>query len=265
MAWRVTGSVGFLSDALESLVNLAGASFALVMVIYAHRPADRGHPWGHGKAEYFSSAFEGALIAVAAAGIMFAAIQRLAAPQALEALGLGTLLSVAATLINLAVARVLLTVGRRHRSLATEADGRHLMNDVWTTDGVIVGVALAWWTGWLWLDPAVAIVVALNILREGWGLLQRSVTGLMDGALPVETTLALQSRLRELEHRGGRFVDLRTRHSGTHQFGLVHLYVPDDWSVADADVLAAEAEQIAAEHGIRMAVRIAPDTANPPG
>lgn len=225
VAWRVTGSVGFLSDALESLVNLAGASFALAMVWFARRPADQGHPYGHGKAEYFSSAFEGALIAVAAAGILVAAVRRILDPQPLESLGLGTALSIAATLVNLAMARVLLRVGKAHRSVATEGDGRHLMTDVWTTVGVIIGVGLAGLTGWFWLDPAVAILVALNILREGWQLVHCSVDGLMDGALADEDIREIEAALEQLKSMGGTFANLRTRGSGTNRFAFVDRHV----------------------------------------
>ena len=260
-AWRATGSVGFLSDALESGVNLAGAAFALAMVWYAGKPPDPGHPYGHGKAEYFSSAFEGALIAVAVAGIFFAAFQRLVDPQPLHALGLGVVLSVIASLVNLAVARVLLHVGRTHRSMATEADGRHLMTDVWTTAGVIVGVGVASVSGWHWLDPVVAIVVALNILREGWMLVSRSVNGLMDGALPEHDIRRIQATLRRLELApgGGTFANLRTRQSGANRFAFVELHVPAQWSVERADRLAGAAERGVSELGMTLVVRVTSD------
>lgn len=256
----VTGSVGFLSDALESLVNLLGASFALIMVTYARRPADPGHPFGHGKAEYFASAFEGALIALASAGIFVAAAQRLMSPQPLGLLGLGTGLSVAAALINLIVARILLRVGEAHRSLATEADGRHLMTDVWTTAGVILGVGLASSTGWYWLDPVVAILVAFNILREGGRLVWRSFHGLMDSALGEDDIREIKATLAALESSEAAFVELRTRRAGADRFAFVELHVPAHWSVARADGLARAAERAASENGIVLAVRVVPAT-----
>lgn len=257
-AWRATGSVAFFSDALESLVNLAGAAFALAMVSYARRPADPGHPYGHGKAEYFSSAFEGALIAVAAAGIFVAAAGRIADPQPLQSLGLGTALAVGASLVNFAVARILLRTGRHHRSLATEADGRHLMTDVWTTAGVIAGVGLAELSGWYWLDPIVAILVALNILRVGWSLVARSVNGLMDGALPDAEIRHIQAALRQLEHGNGTFDNLRTRHSGANRFAFVELHVPAHWSVERAHAIAEAAERAVSATGITLVVRVMP-------
>jgi cation diffusion facilitator family transporter len=257
-AWRATGSVGFLSDAVESFVNLAGASFALAMVVYARRPADRGHPYGHGKAEYFASGFEGALIAVAAAAILVAAGRRLAAPQPLESLGVGTAFSVAAAMVNFAVARVLLRVGRQHRSLATEADGRHLMTDVWTTTGVIVGVGLAAWSGWLWLDPVVAIFVALNILREGARLVSRSIAGLMDAALPDDDIRRIEQALADLDAQRAWFRNLRTRRSGANRFAFIELHVPADWSVERAHALATAAERAVAAQGIELMVRVRP-------
>ena len=264
VAWWVTGSVAFLSDALESLVNFAGASFALAMVWYARRPADRGHPYGHGKAEYFSAAFEGTLIVAAAAGIIIAAVERLQEPRPLQSLGLGTAFSAGASLINLVVAQVLLRVGRHHRSMATEADGQHLMTDVWTTAGVIVGVALADATGWYWLDPLLAIAVALNILREGWRLMWRSVMGLMDAALPEADIQAIESALQRLEARGGTFENLRTRVAGANRHGSVELRVPAHWSVARAHELAEAAERAAAEQGVTLVVRLVPASAERP-
>ena len=256
----VTGSVGFLSDALESVVNLLGASFALLMFTYARRPADTGHPFGHGKAEYFASAFEGAMIAVAAIAILVTAAQRLMAPDPLQLLGLGTALSVAAALINLVVARILLRVGKAHHSLAAEADDRHLMTDVWTTAGVIVGVALAGWSGWHWLDPVVAILVAFNILREGARLVWRSFHGLMDAALADEDIHAIRETLTAFESPDVAFANLRTRRAGADRFAFVELRVPAEWTVQQGDDLAGAAERAAASQGIALAVRIMPRT-----
>lgn len=264
-AWWLTGSVGYLSDALESLVNLAGASFALVMVTYAKRPADPGHPFGHGKAEYFSAAFEGGMIFLAALAILVAAGERLLNPQPLERLGPGSALSVAASIVNLLVARILLSVGRIHRSLALEADARHLMTDVWTTVGVIIGVALAVLTGLYWLDPLVAAAVALNILRQGWQLLQRSADGLMDRALDDEVISRLHAVLAQFSADGCAFANLRTRAAGALQFAQVDLRVPADWSVRRAHDLADALEQAVAEYGINLTTHIEPVASATPG
>ncbi|MDY0065781.1 MAG: cation diffusion facilitator family transporter [Steroidobacteraceae bacterium] len=255
-AWWATGSVGFLSDALESVVNLAGASFALAMVAYAQRPADLDHPSGHGKAEYFAAVFEGVLIVLAAVSIGLAAADRFRNPQPLQAFGLGASLSVLATIINLLMARVLLRVGREHHSLAAEADGRHLMADVWTTVAVLVGVGIAVSTGWYWLDPAVAILVAVNILYEGWRIVRRSIDGLMDAALSVEEIHGIESALRRLESDGVRFTNLRTRLAGARHFAYVDLQVPSDWNVERADALATKAERTVLEDGVTLMVRL---------
>jgi len=180
VAWHLTGSVGLLSDALESFVNLAGALMALAMLSLAATPADENHAYGHGKAEYFSSAFEGFLILLAAVSIAYAAAQRLLSPQPLESVGVGLAVSVTASVLNLLTARILMGVGRQYQSITLEADAHHLLTDVWTSAGVIVGVGLVWLTGWLWLDPAIALLVAANIVWTGWQLLGRSAAGLMD-------------------------------------------------------------------------------------
>ena len=198
LAWWITDSVGLLSDAMESLVNLASAVFALVMVTIARRPADADHPYGHHKAEYFSSGFEGLMIIVAALGIVWAAVQRLLAPQPLEQLGWGLALSVLSSAFNWALAWAMLQSGRQHRSIALEGDARHLMTDVWTSAGVVVGVGLVAFTGWSWLDPAVAIGVALNILREGASLMWKSSQGLMDEALEPEVMDDIQKTLARI-------------------------------------------------------------------
>jgi cation diffusion facilitator family transporter len=261
-AWWLTGSVGYLSDALESLVNLAGAVFALGMVTYAMQPADAEHPFGHGKAEYFSVAFEGGMIFLAALAILVASGQRLLHPQALEGLGWGTVLSVLASLINLLVARILLAVGRAHRSVALEADARHLMTDVWTTAGVVLGVGLAAWSGLSWLDPLVAGAVALNILREGWQLLRRSADGLMDRSLDDESLGRLVAILEERTPGGCAFANLRTRAAGAHRFAQVDLRVPAGWSVGRAHDLADAVEQAVAQSGITLTTHVEP---MPPG
>lgn len=246
-AWWVTGSVGYLSDALESLVNLSGATFALWMVTWARQPADHEHPYGHGKAEYLSAGFEGVLIFGAALAIVWVSVERLFNPQPIGALGLGTFLSIVASLVNFLVARVLFRVGRAYRSVALEADARHLMTDVWTTAGVVIGVALAVVTGWSWLDPAVALLVALNILREGWELVQRSVHGLMDHALDEPELARLNELLAPWQAQGVRFENLRTRVAGAYRFGNVDLQVPGHWSVERAHALADEVERSVAD------------------
>ena len=231
VAWWITGSVGLLSDALESFVNLAGALMALAMLSLAALPPDENHAYGHGKAEYFSSAFEGFLIVVAAALIAWQAIQRLFAPQPLEAVGVGLAVSVVASILNLLTARTLMNVGRRFRSITLEADAHHLMTDVITSIGVIVGVGLVWLTGWLWLDPAIALAVAANILWTGWQLMRRSTAGLMDVALPDEELASIAAVLERYRKQGLDFHAVRTRQAGTRAFVTLHVLVPGDWTV----------------------------------
>ncbi len=258
-AWWLTGSVGYLSDALESLVNLAGASFALMMVSLARSPADPEHPYGHGKAEYFSAAFEGGLIFLASLAILYAAVERLVNPQPLGALGLGTALSVGASVVNFLVARVLFEVGRAHRSMALEADARHLMTDVWTTAGVVLGVGLASASGWVWLDPVVAIAVALNILREGWELMRRSVDGLMDRAQSDEDIARIEAVLGRFAAEGCSYANLKTRVAGSFHFADVDLRVPGYWSVTRAHDLADAIEQAVEEQtGSQLTTHIEP-------
>lgn len=230
-AWWLTGSVGLLSDAMESFVNLAGALMALAMLSLAATPADEDHAHGHGKAEYFSSAFEGFLILVAAAGIGYAAVGRLLHPQVLEEVGIGLVVSVVASTINLATARILLKVGRQHNSITLEADAHHLLTDVWTSVGVILGVGLVWITGWLWLDPVIALIVAANIVWTGWQLLRRSAAGLMDVSVPEETRQQIEQVLDRYRNEGLAFHALRTRQAGARAFATIHVLVPGDWSV----------------------------------
>ena len=234
LAWWLTDSVGLLSDAVESTVNLAGALMALAMLTIAVRPADAGHRHGHGKAEYFSSAFEGLLIFVAAVGIAYVAIERLFAPRPLEAVGVGLLVNIVASAINLATARTLMAAAREARSIALEADAHHLMADVWTSAGVVVGVALAWMTGWLWLDPAIALAVAINVLWTGWILLRRSTEGLMDASLPSEDIESIEGVLGRYRAQGIGFHALRTRRAGTRAFITLHMLVPGGWTVQQA-------------------------------
>jgi cation diffusion facilitator family transporter len=230
-AWWMTGSVGLLSDAIESFVNLAGALMALWMLTLAAQPADAKHPHGHGKAEYFSSAFEGFLIVVAAVSIAWTAIDRLMHPQPLEALGIGLLISVVASIINFGTSTVLLRAGREHRSITLEADAHHLMTDVWTSGGVILGVGLVWASGWNWLDPAIAILVAINIVWTGWQLMHRSTAGLMDISLPAETLALIEQRLASYAASGISYHALRTRQAGRQSFISLHVLVPGEWTV----------------------------------
>jgi cation diffusion facilitator family transporter len=231
IAWKLTGSVGLLSDALESIVNLAGALMALAMLTLAAAPADDRHAYGHGKAEYFSSAFEGFLILLAAFSIAYTAIDRFIHPQAIEAVGVGLLVSVVASLINLFAARELMKAGRAYNSITLEADAKHLMTDVWTSVGVIIGVGLVWISGWLWLDPLIALLVAVNIVWTGWHLLQRSASGLMDEAIPEEQIGAIEAVLQKYRAEGLEFHALRTRQAGRQAFITLHVLVPGDWTV----------------------------------
>lgn len=231
VAWQMTGSVGLLSDAIESVVNLAGALMALWMLTLAALPADDDHAHGHGKAEYFSSAFEGFLILLAAVSIGYTAIGRLLAPQPLEAVGLGLMVSVLASVINFATARILLRVGKEHNSITLEADAHHLMTDVWTSAGVIGGVGLVWMTGWIWLDAAIALLVAGNIVWTGFQLMSRSAAGLMDISLPPEKLALIETLLTGYRAQGLEFKALRTRQAGSRAFVTLHVLVPGDWSV----------------------------------
>jgi len=230
-AYYLTGSVGLLSDALESLVNLAGGIMALSMLAIAARPADEEHRYGHGKAEYFSSFFEGVLVMLAAGGIGVAAVGRLVRPQPLEQLGLGLLVSVAASAVNAAVAIVILRAGRRYRSITLDANGRHLLTDVWTSLGVIGGVGAVAVTGWLWLDPVVALAVAINIVFTGVGIVRASISGLMDAALPADEQAQLQTVLARYTVDGVHYHALRTRQAGARRFVSMHVLVPGDWTV----------------------------------
>jgi cation diffusion facilitator family transporter len=244
LAWRLTGSVALLSDALEALVNLAAAVLALSMLRLAATPPDEDHAYGFSKAEYFSAGIEGALIVLAAGGIIVAALPRLVAPQPLEAPLLGLALTALASGINLAVSIVLVRAGRAHRSITLEADGKHLMTDVWTSAGVIVGVALVFATGWLILDPLVALAVAANIVWAGVGLMRRSVTGLLDGAIPQADRDAITKLFAEYSRRYGvSFHALRTRRAARRRFVSFHLLVPDKWTVAQAHRLSEEIEE----------------------
>jgi cation diffusion facilitator family transporter len=230
-AWWITGSVGLLSDALESVVNLLAAVLTLTLLAYAARPPDEGHPYGHQKAEYFASGAEGALILLAAVGIAWTAAQRLLAPAPIAHPGAGLLLSCAASAVNFGVARLLLVAARRHRSIALEADARHLLTDVWTSAGVVAGVGLVWLTGWERLDPIVALAVAAHILRTGLALLRRSALGLMDTQLPEEDQRKLAEALARHVKPPIQVHALRTHQAAARRFVSMHVLVPGDWSV----------------------------------
>lgn len=265
VAGWITHSMGLISDAMESFVNLASAVFALAMVTIASRPADEGHPYGHHKAEYFSSGFEGILIIGAALAIAWAAIVRLLAPQPLEQLGWGLALSVLSSGLNAALALLMFKAARVHRSIALEADGRHLMTDVWTSAGVLVGVVAVMLTGWLWLDPVLALAVAANIVREGARLVWRASQGLMDEALEPAQQAAIQAVLDRFAAEapdGGalRFDDIATRRSGQRLFADIHMHVPGQWTLQRAAGLRDALEQslMDAVPGLRVTLQLLP-------
>jgi cation diffusion facilitator family transporter len=246
-AWALTSSVGLLSDALESLVNVGAAVMLLSMLRIATRPADEGHAYGHSKAEYFASGFEGILVVVAAGGIAYAATSRLLDPRPLEHASLGLGLTVLASGLNFVVARVLLRAGRKYRSIALEADAQHLLTDVWTSAGVILGVGLVVLTGWLVLDPLIAFAVAVNILFIGWRLLKESILGLMDAAWPKEEQALLERVLADYRLRGIQFHAVRTRRAGARRFASFHVLVPGHWTVQQGHDLLEEIERRIAE------------------
>ncbi len=249
VAWLLTGSVGLLSDALESVVNLVAALVGLVVILWSTRPPDEDHAYGHEKADYVSAGFEGALILLAAFTIAYAALDRLINPAGLTEIGIGLTISVVASLINLGAATLLIRTGRQEQSLTLEADGRHLMTDVWTTAGVIVGVALVWLTGFERLDPIIALVVAANIVRTGTSLVRDSMSGLMDKALPADEMAAVNEVLARHSAEQAEFHALRTRKSGRRSFISIHVLVPGNWTVKEGHDFAEKVE-----HDLREAV-----------
>ena len=271
LAWHLTDSVGLLSDAMESVVNLASAVFGLMMVTVAEMPADEDHPYGHHKAEYFSSGFEGILIVAASLGIMWAAAHRIFDPQPLEQVGIGLALSVASSALNGLLAWVMFKAAKAHRSVALEADARHLVTDVWTSAGVVVGIGLVGWTGWLWLDALVAFGVALNILREGWHLIWDASQGLMDEAVEPEVQAQIQQVLEDfsLGHEESwakhvhvvRFDHVITRKAGQRRFVDMHMHMPADWSLGLAANLRGNVEQalMKAVPGLRATIQLLPN------
>ncbi len=259
-AWWLTDSVGLLSDALESLVNLAGAIFALTMVTVAAQPPDADHPYGHHKAEYFSSGFEGVLILVAALAIMAAAVHRAFNPQPLEQLGLGLVLSVVSSAMNGALAWAMLRKAREHRSMALEGDARHLFTDVWTSAGVVAGLLAVQATGWLWLDPVIAIALAANIAREGVLLVWRSADGLMDRAVEPEVRADIDRTLAEFAVHTIRFDHVVTRRAGARRFVDLHMHMPAAWTLGRAAAVRTSVEQalMAAVPGLRATIQLLP-------
>jgi cation diffusion facilitator family transporter len=259
-AWWISGSVSLLSDALESLVNLAGAVFALAMVIIAERPPDDDHPYGHHKAEYFSSGFEGVLIFAAAAAIIWAAVDRLLHPQPLASVGLGIVLSVLSSILNGALAWAMLKKARSHRSIALEADARHLFTDVLTSAGVVGGLLAVMATGWVWLDPVIAIAVALNILREGATLVWRSTEGLMDQAVESDVRAEIDQTLAGFTHHAIRFDHVVTRRAGQRRFVDLHMHMPSAWTLGRAAAVRTSVEQalMSAVPGLRASIQLLP-------
>ena len=241
-AWRMTGSVGLLSDAMESVVNLVAALVTLWALTVSARPADEEHTYGYSKAEYFASAAEGLLILLAAVGIGWTAVERLVTPRPVEQAGLGLLVSTVASAVNLGVSRALFRASRTHNSIALEADARHLLTDVWTSAGVIAGVGIVALTGWQRLDPILALAVAANIVRSGFQLVRRSLLALIDAALPPDELRALHAVLERHVSDSVRFHAIRTRQAGARRFVSMHLLVPGRWSVRRGHDLAEKIE-----------------------
>jgi cation diffusion facilitator family transporter len=259
-AWWLTGSVGLLSDAAESIVNLLAAVTAALSLAYAARPVDRDHTYGHEKIEFFSSGLEGVLILVAAVTIGWTAVLRLLSPQPLETLGLGLAISLAAAVINGVVGVILLRAGRKHRSIVLEADGKHLLTDVWTSIGVLAALTLVWATGWQWLDPVIALLVAVNILWTAWGLIRKSFDGLMDHALPEQDQKAARKAIEAHLGPDMAFHAMRTRQAGSRRFLDFHLLVPGEYSVRRAHALGEAIETSVKEclPGSEVTVHIEP-------
>ena len=265
-AYLITGSVGLLSDAAESLVNLVAAVVALIALTVAARPADEGHHYGHGKAEYFSAGTEGLMIFVAAGVILVSSVQRFLNPVVLESVGLGLAISAVASAVNGAVGLLLVRAGRAHRSVTLAADGKHLLTDVWTSVGVIVGVLLVALTGWERLDPVVAAVVGVNILLTGFRLVSQSVTALLDASLPAEDVAEVNRVLDEMRTAEVDFVDLRTRASGRDRFVSLTVLVPGEWTVQRGHDLADVVERRIATALLNTGVQthLEPRGAHPP-
>ena len=242
-AYLLTGSIGFLSDALESSANIIAAIITLIALTVAARPPDREHAYGHSKAEYLSSGAEGTLIILAAVFIIVTAVQRLLNPEPLEQIGIGVLVSAVAAAANFAVARVLMRAGREHRSAALSADAHHLLTDVWTSVGVIVGVTLVALTGWLWLDPVIGLIVAAQIIYTGFKLVRGAINGLLDVAIPADEIRQVVAILEPYQAQGVSYHALRTRQAGAQRFVSFHIQVPGSWSVQQGHELLEEMER----------------------
>jgi cation diffusion facilitator family transporter len=259
-AYYITGSIGLLSEAAESGINLLTALAAYLSLWYSALPVDRSHTYGHAKIEYFSCGLEGVLILGAAVGIVIYAIHRLIEPEPLQSLDIGAVIAVAAALVNLAVARILLRVGRAHQSIVLEADGRHLMTDVWTSGGVLFGLGLVWFSGKLWIDPVIALLMAGNITWTGLSLVLRSFNGLMDHALPEKEQAAVRTAIESQLGPEMTYHALRTRQAGSRRFADCHLLVPGHFTVRQAHDVATRIEQAVrlAFPGMEVTVHIEP-------
>ncbi|PZP32000.1 MAG: cation diffusion facilitator family transporter [Roseateles depolymerans] len=260
-AWWATGSVSLAADALESLVNLAGAVFALAMITLAAQPPDAEHPYGHHKAEYFSSGFEGILIIAAGLGILWGAADRWRHPEPMESVGLGIALAVVSSALNGALAWAMLRKARAVRSVALEGDARHLFTDVWTSVGVVIGLFGVMATGWQWLDPLLAVLVALNILREGVHLMRESTGGLMDEALDTDSMARVQRVLDDFRHPHTiRFDHVTSRVAGQRRFVDLHMHMPSSWTLGRAAALRTSVEQalMAEVPGLRASIQLLP-------
>ena len=260
-AWYLTGSVSLLADAMESFVNLASAIFGLIMVTIAMRPADEEHPYGHHKAEYFSSGFEGVLIVGAALAIIWVAGHRILDPPPLQQIGWGLGLSIVSSALNGLLAWVMFASAKQHRSIALEADAKHLVTDVWTSTGVVVGIIGVALTGWLWLDALVAIGVAINIMWEGYRLIWRSAQGLMDEAVEPEVLAEIHKSLATFAHHAIRFDHLTTRRAGQRLFVDMHIHMPAGWTLGRAAAVRNSVEQalMSAVPGLRASIQLLPN------
>ena len=243
-AWLITGSVGLLSDALESVVNLAAAIIALIALTVAQKEPDEDHAYGHNKAEYISSGAEGTLIVIAAVSIIVTSVPRLFNPEGIDQVGLGVAVSIAASLVNLLVARILLRAAKQFESITIEADGRHLMTDVFTSAGVIAAIIIVAATGWQRLDPVIALLVAANIIWTGYSLIRRSMLGLLDTSLPKEEIAVIEDVLNRYRRQGSIDMHaLRTRRAASRRFASVHIIMPGDWSIEHGHALAEDIER----------------------